>query len=258
MNEERTRVRHPLIFVHGAWHGAWAWELFEGYFRGEGYECRVFDFRGHGARVGEGLSPFTSTERYVEDLEKVAAEYEEPILIGHSMGGLVIQKYLTRRRARAAVLIAAVPFNGVPLSTIMHLMVKVPFKIVQLSLFQRVAIDRMDLVRDLFYQAGTAENIVRDTYEKVVPESPAALWRLSLAGKCYPATADILPGTPLCIVHGGRDFFVTPACQEKMARRYGADRKFYPEEAHNLMCDGRWRTVAQDMDGWIRSVVETR
>ena len=32
----------PLLFVHGAWHGAWCWENFLSYFAEHGYEVRVY------------------------------------------------------------------------------------------------------------------------------------------------------------------------------------------------------------------------
>ena len=35
--------RPPLIFIHGAWHGAWCWERFLDYFAARGYPCYAVD-----------------------------------------------------------------------------------------------------------------------------------------------------------------------------------------------------------------------
>jgi pimeloyl-ACP methyl ester carboxylesterase len=39
----------PLVFVHGAWHGAWCWdEHFLDYFADRGYRALAVSLRGHG------------------------------------------------------------------------------------------------------------------------------------------------------------------------------------------------------------------
>jgi pimeloyl-ACP methyl ester carboxylesterase len=39
----------PLLFVHGAWHGAWCWdEYFLDFFAGRGYRALAVSLRGHG------------------------------------------------------------------------------------------------------------------------------------------------------------------------------------------------------------------
>ena len=43
---------YPIVFVHGAWHGAWCWEEhFLDYFAQHGYVVLAFDLRQHGAAV---------------------------------------------------------------------------------------------------------------------------------------------------------------------------------------------------------------
>ena len=39
----------PLLFLHGAWHGAWCWENFLDFFTREGFVCHALDLEGHGA-----------------------------------------------------------------------------------------------------------------------------------------------------------------------------------------------------------------
>ena len=50
----KTAMRStPLLFVHGAWHGAWCWEEnFLPYFAQAGYHSHALDLRGHGKSGG--------------------------------------------------------------------------------------------------------------------------------------------------------------------------------------------------------------
>jgi pimeloyl-ACP methyl ester carboxylesterase len=110
------KIEHPpILFVHGAWHGAWCWEkYFMPYFAGKGYPVYALSFRGHGKSGGaRGLKRYRVKD-YVMDLRRVIDRMPiSPILVAHSLGGHVVQKYLEQRRAPAAVLMAPVPVGGI-------------------------------------------------------------------------------------------------------------------------------------------------
>ncbi len=68
--------------------GAWIWEHFLGFFAARGYPAYAVSLRGHGG--SEGDLAVASFEDYVDDVETAAkAIGSEPVLVGHSMGGLV-------------------------------------------------------------------------------------------------------------------------------------------------------------------------
>lgn len=105
----------PLLFVHGLSHSAWCWEEhFVPYFRERGYDAEAIDLRHHGPGAARDGLRFTPLARYVDDVNAAASKLAEPpVLIGHSMGGAIVQKYLSRGgRAAAAVLVASVPQRG--------------------------------------------------------------------------------------------------------------------------------------------------
>ena len=103
-----------LLFVHDAWHDAWCWaEHFLPHFARHGYISYALDLRGHGKSDGRERLRWTSIANYVSDIEQIVSQLERPpVLIGHSMGALVIQKYLESHVAPAAVLLA--PIARVP------------------------------------------------------------------------------------------------------------------------------------------------
>ena len=104
----------PLLFIHGAFCGAWCWEeLFLDWYAARGYAAHALSLRGHGKSPGREQLDSLSIQDYVDD---VAAAVERlpapPVLIGHSMGGFVAQKYLENHDSPAAVLMCSVPPQG--------------------------------------------------------------------------------------------------------------------------------------------------
>jgi pimeloyl-ACP methyl ester carboxylesterase len=110
-NNSRTA---PLLFVHGAWHAAWCWdEHFLEFFAEGGFHALALSLRGHGNSATPKPLSVCSIADYVEDMRAVAdALPTRPVVIGHWMSGLVVQKYLESHAAPAGVLLASIPPRG--------------------------------------------------------------------------------------------------------------------------------------------------
>src|ERR1700722_4157758 len=110
----RPRPAPPILFVHGAWHGAWCWdEFFLSYFAAHGFEAHALSLRAHGASEGRTQLHRSRIRHYVEDVAAVFAGFSSaPILVGHSMGGFVVQKFLETQSSPAAFLLASIPPAG--------------------------------------------------------------------------------------------------------------------------------------------------
>src|ERR1700735_3012442 len=93
--------RTPILFVHGANHEAWCWdEHFLDFFAGHGYRAVALSLRGHGGSPAKKPVNRCSIADYVDDLCSVVEGLPTaPILVGHSMGGFIVQKYLESRVA---------------------------------------------------------------------------------------------------------------------------------------------------------------
>src|SRR5512144_2845017 len=104
----------PLLFVHGAYGGAWLWDQhFLSYFAERGWVAHALSLRGHAGSDGADTVQFARLRDYVTDVEQVAAGLTaRPVLIGHSLGGMVVQHCLHRRPVPAAVLMASTPPHG--------------------------------------------------------------------------------------------------------------------------------------------------
>jgi pimeloyl-ACP methyl ester carboxylesterase len=99
----------PLLFVHGAFHGAWCWdEHFLDFFAERNYHAVALDLRNHpGDPAGATVADYVADVRAAAD-----ALSRPPVVIGHSMGGFVVQKYLADHPAPAGVLLASAPPYG--------------------------------------------------------------------------------------------------------------------------------------------------
>src|SRR4026207_1083164 len=86
----------PLLFIHGALHGAWCWDFhFLVSSAQHGFAAHAVNLRGHGSSEGHERLRWTRIADYVEDLKNAARQLPSPpVLIGHSMGSFIIQKYL--------------------------------------------------------------------------------------------------------------------------------------------------------------------
>lgn len=104
----------PLLSVHGALHGAWCWEVhFLDYFARHGFAAHAVNLRGDGNSEPRNGLRWTRIADYVEDLTNAARQLPTPpILIGHSMGGFIIEKYLEDHSPPAAVLLTTPPPSG--------------------------------------------------------------------------------------------------------------------------------------------------
>ncbi len=110
----RNSGRPPLLFVHGAFAGGWMWtDTFMPYLAQAGYPCHALSLRGHGGSDGHEHIDWLSIADYVDDVVAVIDWLgDAPVLIGHSMGGFVIQKYLERHTVPGVALLCSVPPQG--------------------------------------------------------------------------------------------------------------------------------------------------
>ncbi len=119
---KKPGAKPPVVMIHGAFTGPWSLEEFAAKFRSAGYVVHLPALRHH----GEGKPPpslgTTSLTDYAGDLEEFIETLEAPpILVGHSMGGLLAQMLAARCDVRALILLAPSAPWGVAPSTLMEI-----------------------------------------------------------------------------------------------------------------------------------------
>lgn len=245
----------PLLFVHGAFAGAWVWEKhFLPYFARHGYASHALSLRGHGGSDGRADLMLTRLADYVEDVERVAAGLPAPpVLIGHSMGGLVVQHLLHRSAAPAAVLLASAPPHGL-FGCWLNMLLNHPRLLLQLSWMQiggPAAVD-LDPIRRALFSDDTADEVFLHTLPRMEAESPWVV--LDLWGLDLPPSRRLLD-LPVLVLGGENDALIARGAVEATASTYGTRAEILPHVAHAMMLDHHWEAIAGRILGWLEGVL---
>jgi pimeloyl-ACP methyl ester carboxylesterase len=242
-----------LLLVHGAWHGAWCWEdNLVPRLRAAGHEVTAIDLRHHGAQPRDGLRR-ARVRDYVADLDAATRSLPAPlVVVGHSMGGYVTQRWLMDNRAAGAVLLAPVPVHGaIPASLRLARRHPVTFAHVNATLNMAPMVSTEALVRELFFAPDTPDEVVRRCHQRVGNESYRAYLDLLGLVRVRPARVT----TPVLVLGAERDGIFSVAEMERTARAYGTEAVILPG-GHDLMLDGSWETVAERIEVFVRTVAD--
>jgi pimeloyl-ACP methyl ester carboxylesterase len=244
--------RHPLVFVHGAWHGAWCWERFLPWFAERGWECNALDLRGHGDSPNDRTLRRTRIRHYVDDLATVVDSLDElPILVGHSMGGLVVQRYLEDHDLPGAVLLAPVPIGGAVRATLRTMRRHpIAFLKANLTLDLGPLVASPDLAHDLFFAADTPADEVAIHWSRMQSESYLAYLDMLFFARPRPQ----LVHTPVAVVAGSQDRIFGVKELRKTCGAYGVELTVVEGAAHDLMLDPRWEQAAEAVSLAIESI----
>jgi len=154
-----------FVLIHGAWHGAWCWELLVPLLEEEGHRVIAPDLPG----MGDDFTPLNQVSievwaRFVADI--VSAQPEPVVLVGHSRAGIVISRAaeLAPANLRGLVYLAAFMVrNGQTLEEVMRQVPPRPESANSLEMsddrrFSTIAPDAMERV---FYNSSPRSLVAR-------------------------------------------------------------------------------------------------
>lgn len=240
----------PLLFVHGAWHANWCWdEHFLPYFIDRGYEVAALSLRGHGDSEGRSKLRTTRVRDYVADVATVAETMRaRPVVIGHSMGGMVTQKYLERHAAPGGVLVASVPPKGV-IDITLRLARQRPLTFAKVNATMSLwpFVSDPEHAKALFYSDDLAE--ADDYVRRIQDESFFAFLDMLALDRPKPDKVS----APVLVLGGERDAIFPPDDVRATAAAYGTDAHLFPM-AHNMMVEHGWEDVARTIDDWVQAL----
>jgi pimeloyl-ACP methyl ester carboxylesterase len=238
-----ARAAPPVLFIHGTWHAAWCWsEHFLDYFAANGFAAYALSLRGHGASEGHGRLRFVRVRDFVQDIASVAASLPAaPVLVGHSMGGFLVQKFLEEREAPAAVLMASAPPTGVwPMFA--RLVRDHPIDVIKSNLkfsLWPIISDPDRARRMLFSSAMPSEEVSR--FHRLLQDDSVFGYLDSLM---FDLVATERVSSPVLVMGAGDDVMVTAKEIDSTASAYGVKPIVFEGLAHDMMLDCAWRTVA--------------
>lgn len=255
-------MRQTVVMIHGMWGGPWHWDYYRTVFERRGYHCVVPTLRHHDMdphampdpRLGRvGLLD------YAADLEReIGALGASPVVMGHSMGGLLTQILASRGLARAAVLLTPASPRGIDI--LKPSVLKVFFAVIMRWGSWRKPC-RISLARAAY---GALHLLPRELQEEEyggwVYESGRAVFEIGLwfLDRRRASAVDARSVTCPVLVIGARHDRMTPASVvRKVARKYGgvATYKEFEDHAHHVLREPGWEEVANYVLAWLEQAL---
>jgi pimeloyl-ACP methyl ester carboxylesterase len=252
----------PIVFIHGLFLTPRSWAAWENFFEWRGHAAispawpwHVGEPAAARARPPTGFDDL-ALETVVETVARVVeAQETAPVLIGHGVGGLVVQRLVAAGYGEAGVCLGSVPPNrllGCEVGGFCALAARaeaLPTK------------GLLELTPDEFqrdFANGLAREQAHEVYRKfVVPGSRR------LARDCLGHASEVdleRPHAPLLFVAGDRDRMIPDALCEMNARAYRdpgsvADFRLFPGRGHFLLGEPGWEQIAEHVEHWLATHV---
>ncbi|WP_252346054.1 alpha/beta hydrolase [Paludibacterium sp. B53371] len=252
-----ARQAPPLLFLHGAFCGAWAWQPhFLPWFASQGYDCWALSLEGHGQSEGRHYLAAVSIEDYRKNLASAIRQIrQQPVVIAHSMGGFVLQQYLRHSPLPGAVLLASVPPAGLAGSSL-RLLSNAPGLFIKLNLYQHGQYNPdYDELRALLFSPSTPDEDIEWLIRHSQQESQRALIDMTLVNPL--AIGRPLP-TPALVLGGAGDQLIHADDVVATAGHFGVSAEILPDTGHMLMLDTKWRQCAERIAAWLTLLPQVR
>ncbi|MFH1114244.1 MAG: alpha/beta hydrolase [Pseudomonadota bacterium] len=253
-------MTETIVMIHGMWGTPRIWENYRGFFEQRGYRCVIPALRFHDADPASSPDPElgrTGLLDYASDLEREIMSLDsKPIIMGHSMGGLLAQILGSRGLAKALVLLTPAAPEGIfsirlsVLRTFFRVMskwgfwnkpMKLSFGAARYSLLALMGPEqRREIYADMVYESGRAA-------------AEIGFWFFD---KHHAARVDASKITcPVLVVAGSRDRITPATVSRKIAQRYPgySTYKEYPDHAHWVIGEPGWNLIAEDIERWLQT-----
>ena len=239
-------VKTPtLLFLHGMWGDASYWNRFRRRFEGCGYRTEAITFLHHEKPQDSSRLRHVGIMDYVAQAEQaISALPDVPVLVGHSMGGLVAQKLAERGLAKAMVLVAPVAPAGISVGTWSS------FLCISGNLHQIVR-QRPFVIKWRQSRYGLLNTLapreMAAVHGSFVHESGRAMWEI-VTGAI--AVDERQVSCPVLVAVGSEDRATPPSVVKRIARKYDAEYREYPGWCHYLGI--AWEAIDEIHD-WVNA-----
>lgn len=240
----------PLLFVHGASQAAWCWdEHWMPALAARGWACHAVSLRGHGNSTGAARLRTATIRDYSDDVLQVIVRLPRPpVLIGHSMGGRIVQDVCARYPAAGAVFVASVgPRHD--LAFLGNLARHEPAMLAR-SLLPAPPPPRPD--PPYLFGSRTPNDVARAHIARLQPESTVAA--LQIIGPHRFRAGE----QPVLVLTGALDRTLSVADSLRLARAYGVEAHVLDGLGHELMLEARWSEPLALVEEWLTGAFAPR
>jgi pimeloyl-ACP methyl ester carboxylesterase len=235
----------PVLLVHGYVADATVFTDWLPFLAARGCAPVALNLRGRaGSRPGTKIGG-VSIDDYVEDAAQAARALGRPLVIGHSMGGLIAQRLAELDLVDAAALIAPAPPRGITVLT-WQLAIR-QLKYLPAILASRAVQPSREDIRVLVMNRVPAAD-QDELIDRLVPDSGRAGREMSITG--VPVDASRIR-CPLLVVAASDDQFIPAKTVTRVARRYHVAARVMAGRGHMLVLEAGWQEIAGMVADWF-------
>ena len=249
-----ARAKPPMLFIPGYFASAWVYESYLPFFADRGYAGFALNLRG---REGSALPSGTMLGRvsindFIDDARQVARWLTErlsrPIVVGHSMGGLIAQKLGEEGLARALVLLSPAPPRGI--SVMSGRLLRRQLRYLPALLRSRRVVPRWSDMRELVLNR-VPEAEQQAAFARFVSDSGRAGREMSFGAIRVDAERVRANGCPVLVVTSDDDRFIPPRIAQRIAQRYRAPVYMARGHGHLMLQEPVWSEPASFIASWL-------
>lgn len=251
-------MTETIFMIHGMWGGAWYWDNYKSFFEAKGYRCVTTTLRFHDRGPKEIPNPqlgTTSLLDYAGDLEEEIQQLGvKPIVMGHSMGGLLTQILGSRGLAKALVLLTPAAPSGI--ISLKPSVIKGFWSALTKWGFWRKPMRQTfeEAVYSILHLVPYEEQ--REIYSRFVYESGRAGFEIGfwLIDSKRAARVDESKVTcPVLVIAGAEDRITPALVVQQVAKKYKAvsTYKEFPNHAHWVVAEPGWQEIAKYVSDWL-------
>jgi pimeloyl-ACP methyl ester carboxylesterase len=255
-------MAETIVMIHGMWGSGWYWGNFKGFFESKGYQCVVPTLRFHDMDPNGVPDPrlgTTSLLDYAEDLEKLIRELQvRPILMGHSMGGLLAQILGSRGLAKALVLLTPASPRGI--IALKSSVIKSFWSSLTTWGFWRKPFRQTfdEAVYSMLNQMPSES--WKSIYNQFVYESGRAAFEIGFwlfDSKMAAGVDESKITCPILIVAGKEDRITPVSVIRKVAEKYKrvSTYKEFSDHAHWVIGETGWQEIAAYIEQWLNQAL---
>ena len=237
-------MRPSLLFIHGAFGQAAHFEPWLDYFRQAGFRGKAISLPGRGPSDAEALTTLRLAD-YLAAAGEAAQRFDQPpVVVGHSLGGLVALMLAAEGACVGAVLVAA-PAPGLPPARPSAFRFAMPFVarvLAGLPVPLNPAAMRLLATHDL--SSAESDEIIAQSGM----ESGLVLRKVAFANTAVDYEAIRCP--VLCL-SGGSDRIIPDYATRKIVAATMAEHVAFPGHGHWLIAGSLTGTVAASVKNWL-------
>jgi pimeloyl-ACP methyl ester carboxylesterase len=251
-------MSRPVLLIHGAFAGAWMFRDLGRKLADAGYTVHAPDLPFHGRKKPEAPAMalgMLGVRDYLSDMKARLDRFDQPpIVIGHSLGGLLAQQLAAEGLIKAAVLLAPVAPWGVLPSTSHEVMTA--FGLMQVGpLWGRPIWPDYTAAR--YSMNLIPEETRRATYDQLGPESGRVVFE-TLQWGLDPTHASAVDARkvacPILCAVGDKDVICPPGTVRSVAYRYRRFAQFevLPDLSHFMLGEPKEAELTELIFTWLR------